>query len=48
MKEQDDSWLTVGRLARTAQVGVPTLRFYERSGEALRDARRASAVDKDQ
>ena len=34
--------LTVGRLARQAGVGVPTIRFYERRGLLPKPARRAS------
>jgi len=34
--------LTVGQLAREAQVGIPTLRFYERSGLLPKPPRTAS------
>ncbi|HEV2395075.1 MAG TPA: MerR family DNA-binding protein [Verrucomicrobiae bacterium] len=34
--------LTIGRLARLAEVGVPTLRFYERAGLLPKAARTAS------
>ena len=42
MKEHGDGLLTVGRLARTAQVGVSTLRFYERAGLLPKPLRTAS------
>jgi len=42
MKENGDDLLTVGRLAHAAQVGVSTLRFYERSGLLPKPLRTAS------
>ena len=42
MKQNGDALLTIGRLARIAQVGVSTLRFYEREGLLPRPPRTAS------
>ena len=42
MKGAIDNSLTVSRLARRAQVGIPTLRFYDRSGLLPKPKRSAS------
>ena len=42
MKGAVENSLTVSRLARTAKVGIPTLRFYDRSGLLPRPKRSAS------
>src|SRR5262245_47299743 len=38
----NDNQLTISRLSETAKVGVPTLRFYERSGLLPKPRRNAS------
>jgi len=40
--DADNSRLTVGRTARLAEVGIPTMRFYERAGLLPKAARTAA------
>ena len=40
--EANGSGLTVGRTARLAEVGIPTMRFYERAGLLPKPTRTAS------
>ena len=40
--DANDSQLTIGRTARLAKVGIPTIRFYERAGLLPKPTRSAS------
>src|SRR3989442_10192470 len=40
--DADDSRMTVGRTARLAEVGIPTMRFYERAGLLPKPTRTAA------